>query len=443
MHKMIFIGAGGVMLIALGFLIVDMQTQKQAEQDALINQYDVLPAVVDDDPTAQLIDIPDPHETVQPDPLQIAAYERSGDIWKISYSDEGKNPVQLTEYGFNRQPVLSPSGREILFLSLDDEVRQSSQRPQDAASDPTLDNYNLWFIDHNGENASRIFQRSDARRLASHAKWSPNGSAFAFLVRDTRQPNQQERLLNLMIYSADGTRLQQISSAQLQNVPASPTSFVWSPDGSQIAVFGRSADSPFYGLRSPVWTDTLVFNVASGSLTQQTTGRAGLFFPRGWSAADDTLYVVNQTNELGDYAIFQTQIGEQSLNYVAGESYDFYHEGIKVAPTVDPESPLNQAVGNGSVVFSSDGRYAAVRRTFDHDDGDAVFWLVDISNASAEVISYDPQQLPYENLRDHWFSASGDALIVRVQNSEMDQLFAIRLGDDNETILLDEWERGQ
>lgn len=123
----------------------------------------------------------------QPLNQELIAF-RNGDLWKFNI--ENNTATQLTEWGYNGGPILSPDGRKIAYLSTASEVVDainSGQPPQFAGSPPS----NIWVMDVATETFTRIADQSGSGEvgyLRSVPAWSPDSSK---LIWSELNPNLQ------------------------------------------------------------------------------------------------------------------------------------------------------------------------------------------------------------------------------------------------------------
>ena len=109
---------------------------------------------------------------------------RAGDIWRF---DLAANTVtQLTAWGYNSGPILSPDGRHIAFMSTSaDYVAQfeAGKARQTAGSAPA----NIWLMDIAGESFRLAADQAGASArgyLRSLPSWSPDSRRLAWLQLD-------------------------------------------------------------------------------------------------------------------------------------------------------------------------------------------------------------------------------------------------------------------
>ena len=117
----------------------------------------------------------------------VYAY-REGDIWR--YDLTANTATQLTEWGYNGGPVLSPDGRKIVYLSTSAEFVarfEAGNATQTSGTAPA----NVWVMDIATESFTLVADQtgaSDAGYLRSLPDWSPDSRRLAWLQID---PNVQ------------------------------------------------------------------------------------------------------------------------------------------------------------------------------------------------------------------------------------------------------------
>lgn len=119
----------------------------------------------------------------QPADQVVYAY-KSGDLWKFNLADD--SAAQLTHWGYNGGPLLSPDGHTLAYLSTSPEFiaqYNTGIAAQSAGSAPA----NIWIMDIATENLTLIADQSGASMggfLRSLPAWSPDSRKLAWLELD-------------------------------------------------------------------------------------------------------------------------------------------------------------------------------------------------------------------------------------------------------------------
>lgn len=169
----------------------------------------------------------------------VATGERTPDIFTVNVAT-GENINITNKAGTDNQPVWSPDGSQIAFIS-----------------DREGGDIDLWVMDADGTNARRVTRTPGDDTLGG---WSPDGSQIVFSNRN----ELGESLWVANVESGETTELLPITEG------ASDTNPTWSPDGNEIA-FYRSSD---------IANPTLYTVSPDGeNLTQITDGTNAAIFP--------------------------------------------------------------------------------------------------------------------------------------------------------------------
>ena len=133
---------------------------------------------------------------------------RDGNSEIYIMNPDGSEQVNLTQHpAIDQQPVWSPTGEQILFVSNRRDFRPRGRR-------------DLYLMDPDGSNVRRVFKRkSEAWRMS--ASWSPDGKQITY--RHLYGPN-----------GTTGTYIATLSE-QDEEFFAKSSSPAWSPDGTEIA----------------------------------------------------------------------------------------------------------------------------------------------------------------------------------------------------------------
>ncbi|MGB7338733.1 MAG: hypothetical protein WBC91_07570 [Phototrophicaceae bacterium] len=138
-----------------------------------------------------------------------------GDIW--SWSPNGV-AEQLTEWGFNGNPVLSPDGRKIAYASVAREAVQQGGDPRSELSyliyvgTPTN---NIWVMDTATGDFTQIVNQGDGFPIKRGVPvWSPTGDELAWVEYRNADTNQTFGA-RLMIYNFADDSLRDVASINL------------------------------------------------------------------------------------------------------------------------------------------------------------------------------------------------------------------------------------
>ena len=139
----------------------------------------------------------------QPIAQPIYAY-RDGDIWR--YDLEANTAAQLTDWGYNGGPILSPDGGKIAYLSTAAAFIARFEAGSITQSSGTAPG-NIWVMDIATESFQLVADQSGASEagyLRSLPDWSPDSRQLAWLQID---PNRQDLdAASLQVYSLDDGR---------------------------------------------------------------------------------------------------------------------------------------------------------------------------------------------------------------------------------------------
>ena len=94
------------------------------------------------------------------------AYLNTGDLWKWNGDDKGKL-IQVTHWGFNAVPVLSPNGNDVAYQSMPQVAVDylSSEASHVAGMVTSALPFNLWILNTQTDEAKRITEQSQSTHL--------------------------------------------------------------------------------------------------------------------------------------------------------------------------------------------------------------------------------------------------------------------------------------
>jgi hypothetical protein len=137
---------------------------------------------------------------------KLFAYS-NGDIWTWF---TGGNPEQITTWGYNGGPIISPDERYIAYLSIATEAVEeinASQAYPFMGTPPS----NLWIMDTATLLAERVAVQDSYPTLRGIPAWSPSGRELAWIEFDQ---NAQTNNTRLVVYDLD-TRQSRVLASNL------------------------------------------------------------------------------------------------------------------------------------------------------------------------------------------------------------------------------------
>jgi len=114
---------------------------------------------------------------------------RNGDLWTIDV--QNNTATQLTEWGYNGGPILSPDGRRIAYLSTAQEIVEQANNGTGQVIAGTAP-ANIWVLDLQTDSFTRIADQSGASDLGylrSVPSWSPDGTKLVWSQLDATPDN--------------------------------------------------------------------------------------------------------------------------------------------------------------------------------------------------------------------------------------------------------------
>jgi TolB protein len=124
-------------------------------------------------------------------------------LWKVSI--EGGKQVQLTDY-FSRQPAVSPDGKQIGFVFLDEQATPKRMR--------------IAIIAFDGGPPAKVFDLPPRRGI----RWASDGRALTYV-------NLRNGVSNIWAQPLDGSPAKQLTNFTTDRIIA----YAWSRDGKQLA----------------------------------------------------------------------------------------------------------------------------------------------------------------------------------------------------------------
>lgn len=153
-----------------------------------------------------------------------------GDLYSLPFS--GGEAEQLTSgMAFDSQPVFSPDGSKIAFIS-DREGKED-----------------LWIMDANGENPRNLSDASDDALFASPS-WSPRGDHV--IVSKTSWGLGTYEVWAFHLNGGSGVRITSANKSAARSSRHNALGAVYSPDGKYL-FYARKYGGFGYNLRLPIW----------------------------------------------------------------------------------------------------------------------------------------------------------------------------------------------
>lgn len=192
---------------------------------------------------------------------------RSGDIWK--YDQTSQTATQLTHWGYNGGPILSPDGSKIAYLSTAANFVaqfEAGAAPQTGGTAPS----DIWIMDIATESSRLIADQSGASAagiLRSLPNWSPDSRQIAWLQLDPGLQSLEAAQLKLHnISTASSSTLAAAVDLGFQGDNIRLPSLRWGDGGIARLHFDYPSEgaNPFLIIQ--------FFDPASGAMTQYDLG---------------------------------------------------------------------------------------------------------------------------------------------------------------------------
>lgn len=287
--------------------------------------------------------------------------------------------MDVFDLQFASDPQISPDGQWIVYRKMGFDILKDQQAG------------NLWMIRSNGSDHQKLTSREVSEYGAS---WSPNGDRVAF-VSNTDEGSE------IYMYWIQSGKI-----ARISQLPASPSSLTWSPDGSQLAFsMVVASDAPTLGKmpKAPKGAKWAGSPRITDRLYHEADGRG--YIPPGFAH----LFVISA--EGGGYR----QIS----------SGDFNHRGR-----------LTWTPNGKEIIFSANRN-----PDWEYDFGNSDLHAVSVKDGSVRKITdrKGPEQDPTVSPNGEWIAFHG--FEDRVQTYQVSALHLIRTDGSNMKVLTPDLDR--
>lgn len=305
-------------------------------------------------------------------------FTKSGDLWIVNYG--GTDSKQLTHYGANFNPQLSPKGDYIAYYSVDETAKQSVLNQTSEYDDTKVD---LWSMKVDGTNPVKLTGSNISVHRSSLA-WSPLGNQLLYLEDG-----------KIIIINYDGTNRKVVTdlnsiSDLVELYPYIPTA-IWSPDGTKIMVTAFAKKDIFPHESNDYFTQILLYNLNGSLITRNSDS----IFNLSYWAPNNKLYFVDGTNGIGGYGLESINLDGTNKTLIAGASTDmmFNNKGTNNLPSEITQSAIYGSAG--SIYVSKDGKMIATNRHewFFEKKTTSPLWIMNIDGSGSHPVNLPDEVL--------------------------------------------------
>jgi len=336
---------------------------------------------------------------------------RNGDLWTIDVINN--TATQLTQWGYNGGPILSPDGRRIVYLSTPQELIEqvnNGNAPTFAGSAPA----NIWMMDIQTQSFTRIADQSgaiDLGYLRSVPSWSPDGTKLVWSQLDATPDNFS--FATLQVYDINTglqATLAQNVSMGFQDGGVSMPQVYWGESGIARILFTYTEESrnPFLFME--------IYNATNGNLTRYDLG----YDQNAGNYVQDWMWVNHQGRIMIAMRIFdQWQLFDPTNGSRTGLptpprlKAKFISGGLELVPVTIPSD-----TGGYSI------QWQAVSGQFEYNTGLVTFG---IDTYSMPSISFDGSQIAWHNGDgvSTWSPSLGQTGRISERQQELGQYFLV------------------
>jgi dipeptidyl aminopeptidase/acylaminoacyl peptidase len=239
----------------------------------------------------------------------VEADEPRSDLWRVRWKDGEREQLTQTAVASEMQPLYSPDGLQIAFLSdqevkkveKKDEKKEAPEQPGKEDAPPRL--MQVWVMPAaaaDGRKKSEPQKLTDIPGGVSDFAWSPDGKRLAIIASDPELPAGEKKPPKPKPIVIDRYRFKEDFKGILTNrrqhlylfdiatkeatllTPGSHDEYLpaWSPDGTRIAYVTRRGGDPD---RHANW-DIYVMEAREGAAEQQVTRFEGADLDPSWES---------------------------------------------------------------------------------------------------------------------------------------------------------------
>lgn len=231
------------------------------------------------------------------DQLTGLVFSVNGDLW--NYTPQS-GIAQMTNWGYNGEPVQSPDGNLIAYLSGAEEVIESDQ--QYAGAQPS----SIWIVDRSTGSFTRIADQSAGLMLRSTPAWSPDSTRLIWSELDA---DNYQSVARLMVYDLRTNAITALTSSfdmGYQDGGIFMPPVLWGEHGiTRINYVGIGGPNP-----GNIVLD--VYNPIDGALTTYTVGSTAApeqqIMHHIWVQHEGTAQVV-MVNRVGTWTMLDVRTG--------------------------------------------------------------------------------------------------------------------------------------